>query len=73
MDNNINHKSIKSSGLTHPGKVREHNEDSLLQLNNEGLWVVADGAGGHEHGEVASQMIVQQLSHFKKQESCFSF
>lgn len=47
------------------GCVREHNEDSILALtsadNSIGLFAVADGLGGHNKGEVASSMAVQQL------------
>lgn len=54
-------------GATHQGNVREHNEDHFLDLSAEGLWVVADGAGGHDRGEVASELIVQQLTSLKTQ------
>jgi serine/threonine protein phosphatase PrpC len=46
---------------THKGNVRNLNEDSLLSRSEAGLWVVADGMGGHEAGEVASQLIVSSL------------
>ena len=50
-----------SSAATHCGAVRNMNEDAFLNRNNEGLWVVADGRGGHEAGEVASEMITASL------------
>jgi serine/threonine protein phosphatase PrpC len=50
-----------SYGETHTGKVRTHNEDAFLDKNDQGLWVIADGAGGHDAGEVASQMLVDAL------------
>jgi len=50
-----------SSAATHCGAVRNMNEDAFLNRNNEGLWVVADGMGGHEAGEVASEMITASL------------
>ncbi len=53
--------SWSSFGITDVGKVRKHNEDSLLDRPEIGLWVVADGMGGHEGGDVASQMIVNSL------------
>ncbi len=53
---------LHSGFLTHRGVVRSHNEDSLLSLPESGLWVVADGMGGHEAGEVASGTIVQAES-----------
>lgn len=52
-----------SCGLSHKGLVRQINEDSFLDLPQKGLWVVADGMGGHEAGDVASQMIVESLNH----------
>lgn len=53
--------SWSSYGITDVGKVRKLNEDSLLDRPEIGLWVVADGMGGHEGGDVASQMIVSTL------------
>ncbi len=47
--------------LTDTGTVRKHNEDNLLSRPDLGLWVVADGAGGHDSGELASGMIVEAL------------
>jgi len=43
------------------GKRRKHNEDALLDRPEKGLWVVADGMGGHQAGDVASSMIVNAL------------
>ncbi len=53
--------SWSSYGISDVGKVRKHNEDSMLDNPSIGLWVVADGMGGHEAGDVASQMIVSSL------------
>ena len=47
--------------LTHQGAVRSHNEDRFVSRPEIGLWAVADGAGGHEAGEVASGMIADAL------------
>jgi protein phosphatase/serine/threonine-protein phosphatase Stp1 len=52
---------VKSWASTNAGAVRKHNEDNMLSRPDLGLWVVADGAGGHESGEVASGMIVAEL------------
>ena len=51
----------QSWGITHTGKKRKHNEDSLLNHPEANLWVVADGMGGHKAGDVASQLIVNTL------------
>ncbi len=53
--------SWKSAENTNVGMVREINEDAILSLPDIQLWVVADGMGGYEAGNVASNMIVQSL------------
>ena len=55
---------MKSFYLTDVGKVRDHNEDSVVILknkNNEILMAVADGMGGHSAGEVASNLAIDYL------------
>jgi protein phosphatase len=54
---------LEHHGVTHPGKVRNNNEDSLLvgEGQDETLFVVADGIGGFEAGEVASSITVDVL------------
>lgn len=47
---------------THTGCVRSHNEDSIATQPDLGLWVVADGMGGHDAGDVASGLIVEELT-----------
>lgn len=47
---------------THAGRVRTRNEDSYLALAERGVFVVADGMGGHAAGEVASEMAVRITS-----------
>ncbi|HED17657.1 MAG TPA: serine/threonine-protein phosphatase [Gammaproteobacteria bacterium] len=53
---------VTSSGLTHVGCVRACNEDAYLEMPDSGLWCVADGMGGHDSGDVASQSIIQALA-----------
>lgn len=48
---------------THVGKVRHNNEDSLIVIEPE-TFVVADGMGGAQAGEVASQMLVETVKDF---------
>jgi len=52
---------IESGAKTHTGCVRDHNEDAFVAREEVGLWVVADGMGGHEGGEWASAKIVEKL------------
>jgi protein phosphatase/serine/threonine-protein phosphatase Stp1 len=52
---------IRSWAKTNAGAVRQYNEDNLVSRPELGLWAVADGAGGHNSGEVASGMIVETL------------
>jgi serine/threonine-protein phosphatase Stp1 len=47
---------------THVGMVRKVNEDAILDSSQIGLWVVADGVGGAEAGDRASQLIVNSLA-----------
>jgi len=47
---------------THNGTVRKHNEDAFVSRPDIGLWAVADGAGGHDAGEVASGMLAETLT-----------
>lgn len=51
-----------SSGITHTGKRRRCNQDAILQLDEGGLWVVADGMGGHRDGALASRLVTERLA-----------
>ena len=50
-----------SAGRTDRGVVRPTNQDAFLERPESGIWVVADGMGGHEHGELASLMVCDGL------------
>jgi serine/threonine protein phosphatase Stp1 len=52
---------MRSWSRTDLGTKRPYNEDAMLDRPEAGLWVVADGAGGHSSGDVASSMIVKAL------------
>lgn len=51
---------------THAGS-RDHNEDSYLSLSECGVWVIADGMGGHGAGDMASQIAVLEIARQVKQ------
>jgi protein phosphatase len=68
--------NLEFAELTHTGNVREHNEDAMghvlpssaAQVQSQGwFFALADGMGGHDHGEVASQLAIQAaLEGFRK-------
>jgi protein phosphatase len=51
----------QSAARSEVGNVRKLNEDACLDLSARGLWVVADGMGGHAAGDVASKMVTDNL------------
>jgi PPM family protein phosphatase len=55
---------IEVAGETNVGMKRSHNEDNFSILEESGLYIVADGMGGHASGEVASKMAVDALREF---------
>ncbi|HET8901991.1 MAG TPA: Stp1/IreP family PP2C-type Ser/Thr phosphatase [Holophagaceae bacterium] len=55
---------LHHAGMTDVGCVRKHNEDNMLMAPELGLFVVADGLGGHAAGEVASQIVVETVGRF---------
>jgi len=53
---------VRYSATTHLGLKRKVNEDSILALPDQQIWVVADGMGGHAGGDFASQAVVDSVA-----------
>ena len=60
---------IESAGLTDIGKKRKRNEDAFLVDDRLGLYIVADGMGGHRAGDVASKLVIDSLLDYMRQPS----
>ncbi len=58
---------LDSAMSTDIGLRRKQNQDMGLALQDEGLFLVADGMGGHQGGEIASQLCTEMVSTFVKQ------
>ncbi|SFJ82228.1 PP2C family protein-serine/threonine phosphatase [Jannaschia pohangensis] len=56
------HLIFETGERTDVGLLRKVNEDAALAMPDSGLWVVADGMGGHSAGDVSSRMIVDALA-----------
>ncbi len=70
--------TIEAFGLTDVGKKRKHNEDAFALDEDEGLFIVADGLGGHAAGEVAAKITVETIAEFiaatrQKEEATWPF
>jgi serine/threonine protein phosphatase PrpC len=70
--------AIRAFGITDVGRKRKHNEDNFAFDVNEGLFIVADGMGGHAAGEVASKITVETIGEFiaatrQKEEATWPF
>ena len=59
---NLMRSTWRSAGRTQRGQSRPRNEDALLDCPQLGCWAVADGMGGHRHGDVASRWVVSSLA-----------
>jgi len=57
---------VESAGITDVGRKRKGNEDALFLSEDLGLYVVADGMGGHKAGEVASTLVIETLGDYMK-------
>lgn len=55
---------VRASGLTDVGRVRDHNEDAILLRPDLQVYVLADGAGGHNAGEVASALATRSIINY---------
>ncbi len=55
---------VEHAVLTHTGLVRDHNEDDYLTIPEAGVYIVADGMGGHAAGRVASGLCVESVRDF---------
>lgn len=58
---------VESAGMTDVGRKRKGNEDSLFLNDGMGLYIVADGMGGHQAGEVASNLVVKTMRDYIRQ------
>jgi protein phosphatase len=57
---------IESAGITDIGRKRKNNEDYLFLDDDQRLYVVADGMGGHQAGEVASKLVVETIQNYMR-------
>ena len=62
MSNRLSTVPLGSIGISDKGNHKSLNEDAFKACPEMGLWVLADGMGGHEGGEIASQLAVEQIA-----------
>lgn len=53
---------VRYNAKSHVGLKRKVNEDSVLALPEQAIWVVSDGMGGHEAGDVASRLVTDSVA-----------
>jgi serine/threonine protein phosphatase PrpC len=56
--------AVEAYGITDPGSVRAENQDRILFDTGLGIFVLCDGLGGHQHGEVAAEMAVAAVNQY---------
>ena len=54
--------AFETGAASDTGRVRSHNEDSWLTQPDSGVWLVADGMGGHQAGDFASRTIAEAIA-----------
>lgn len=58
---------IDAAGATHPGRLRARNEDAFDIIAPHGLAMIADGLGGHQAGDIAAKMAVQEVGEYVRE------
>jgi type VI secretion system protein ImpM len=51
----------QSAAISDVGRVRDENQDAFVERADDGLWLVADGMGGHKGGKMASQLVADRV------------
>jgi type VI secretion system protein ImpM len=53
----------RSAAISNVGCVRDENQDAFVERADDGLWLIADGMGGHQGGRLASQLLAERVQH----------